>query len=112
VDRALVCHLGDPGSNLGQANFLQWLMASIVHEFEHPPGRQEKIYIQKHMHMVLCIGLIDTYISTARSLYLCIFLLTNILQQYTAVSWLYVHHILHLFVNIHICHLHIYPFLI
>jgi hypothetical protein len=23
VDRALVCHLGDPGSNLGQANFLQ-----------------------------------------------------------------------------------------
>jgi hypothetical protein len=25
LDRALVCHLGDPGSNLGQANFLQWL---------------------------------------------------------------------------------------
>jgi hypothetical protein len=27
VDRAPVCHLGDPSSNLGQANFLQWLMA-------------------------------------------------------------------------------------
>jgi hypothetical protein len=27
VDRAPVCHLGDPGSNLGQANFLQRLMA-------------------------------------------------------------------------------------
>jgi hypothetical protein len=27
VDGALVCHLGDPGSNLGQVKFLQWLMA-------------------------------------------------------------------------------------
>jgi hypothetical protein len=26
-DRAPVCHLWDPGSNLGQAKFLQWWMA-------------------------------------------------------------------------------------
>jgi hypothetical protein len=29
VDRVPVCHLGDLGSNLGQANFLQWLMALL-----------------------------------------------------------------------------------
>jgi hypothetical protein len=27
VDRAPVCLLGDPGSNLGQAKFLEWFMA-------------------------------------------------------------------------------------
>jgi hypothetical protein len=27
VERAPVCHLGDPGSNLNPAKFLQWLMA-------------------------------------------------------------------------------------
>jgi hypothetical protein len=30
VNRAPVCHLGDPGSNLGQAEFLLWLMARTL----------------------------------------------------------------------------------
>jgi hypothetical protein len=29
VDIAPVCHLGDPGSTLSQAKFLQWLMALL-----------------------------------------------------------------------------------